>query len=83
MKFSLKDLMWSVTFASLGMGLLMAFLNDRYDRSFRILLLFLIFPIFGVAIGKLLQKTKTYVSLILFAELFWLAVAIFFDALHH
>jgi hypothetical protein len=83
MKFSLKDLMWSVTFASLGMGLLMAFLNDRYDRSFRILLLFLIFPIFGVAIGKLLQKTKALVSLILLAELFWVGVGMSFYALIH
>jgi len=79
MKFSLKDLMWSVTLACLGLATLMAYLDSGYAQSTRIVMLFLIFPLFGAAIGKLLQQTKKYLGLILIAEAFWLLFASVID----
>jgi hypothetical protein len=79
MRFSLKDLMWSVAFASLGIVCIATFfkmnmLGNEY-RALRLLLLFLVFPLLGAAIGKLLNQTKKYVSLIVVAQLIvWLFV---------
>ena len=77
MKFSLKDLLWSVTLASGGLGTLMFCLNENYSIGPRLLLLLFVCPLFGAAIGKLLNRTKDYVYLILMAEFIVVIVGAF------
>jgi hypothetical protein len=64
MRFSLKDLMWSVTFASLGMALVpVASSTKLWDSNYPEFVLRLILslapgPLFGAAIGRLFNETK-------------------------
>jgi len=79
MKFSLKDLMWSVTLASLGLGVLALYSNLAWhglqgepNLLFVFSLLFLPGAFFGGAIGKLFQRTTRGVFLGLLVEFFLL-----------
>lgn len=65
MKFSLKDLMWSVTLACVGLGIIVflqkATFDWRENDFFESIALYLTLstpPIFGAAIGKLFHRVR-------------------------
>lgn len=81
MRFSLKDMMWSVTFASLGLASVsMMFATRELLPPYRIVwfmaLLFLFLPgaLFGAAVGKLYQRAWLGVAIGINAEWVFLVV---------
>jgi hypothetical protein len=75
MKFSLKDLFVSVTFACFGAGCLATIVSKSQSDGLKLLAFLLIWPLFAAAIGTLLRQSKKYVSFVLVVELILLTAA--------